>query len=75
MYEFTNPKSLWRPYLDIIPTINILDQPMFWNAEDRERLLKNTEIADDVEQDLKCIENEYNGVVKKFIKKHKEKFR
>ncbi|XP_077868304.1 N-lysine methyltransferase setd6-like, partial [Saccoglossus kowalevskii] len=30
MYEYTNPTSLWRPYLDACPDFNVLDHPMFW---------------------------------------------
>ncbi|KAK3742989.1 hypothetical protein QZH41_015617, partial [Actinostola sp. cb2023] len=74
MYEFTNSTSFWRPYLDIVPSLQILDQPMFWGKEDRKRLLKDTEIVEDVEQDLKCIEKEYQKVVNLFIKKNTEKF-
>jgi hypothetical protein len=66
--------SFWRPYLDIVPGINILDQPMFWNQVERERLLKGTEIEEDVEQDLRCIEKEYSNVVKTFMKKNEDKF-
>ncbi|KXJ27772.1 N-lysine methyltransferase setd6 [Exaiptasia diaphana] len=74
MYEYTNAESFWKPYLDIVPSLTELDQPMFWNKKDRKCLLKDTEIFDDVEQDLKCIEKEYNEVVKGFIKKHEDKF-
>ena len=31
MFEYTNNDSLWRPYLDLCPDFNELDQPMFWS--------------------------------------------
>ena len=30
MYEYTNPDSKWRPYLDLFPDYAELDPPMFW---------------------------------------------
>ncbi len=31
MYEYTNQTSQWRPYLDLCPDFDELDQPMFWD--------------------------------------------
>jgi SET domain-containing protein 6 len=30
MYEYNNPQSKWRSYLDLVPDFNQLDLPMFW---------------------------------------------
>ena len=30
MYEYNNPDSVWRPYLDLVPDFDELDLPMFW---------------------------------------------
>lgn len=31
LYEYNNPQSPWRPYLDLIPDFSELDLPMFWS--------------------------------------------
>ena len=31
MFEYNNPASLWRPYLDLVPDFKELDLPMFWS--------------------------------------------
>ncbi|KAK6192842.1 hypothetical protein SNE40_004243 [Patella caerulea] len=30
MYEYNNPTSTWRPYLDLVPDFKELNLPMFW---------------------------------------------
>ena len=75
MYEYTNPTSHWKPYLNLVPDVTVLDQPMFWGEEERQRELDGTGIKDDVESDIDHIEEEYNTIVLPFIKKHKQYFR
>jgi len=75
MYEYTNPSSLWKPYLNLVPDVAVLDQPMFWGLEERKKELHGTGIEEDVESDVQHIEEEYNAIVLPFIKKHPELFR
>ncbi|XP_070572330.1 N-lysine methyltransferase setd6-like isoform X1 [Ptychodera flava] len=70
MYEYTNQKSLWRPYLDLCPDFAVLDQPMFWTREEVEKELGGTGIPDAVEEDLKNMKKEYTKIALPFMKKH-----
>jgi len=69
MHEYTNKSSKWRPYLDFLPSVKELDQPMFWSQSDLS-LLKGTTCADAVKEDIERIEEEYNNIALPFIKKH-----
>ena len=75
MYEYTNPVSFWKPYLSLVPSVQVLDQPMFWTADERQSLLSETGIEKDVESDLDHIEEEFSSVVLPFLKAHKEYFK
>lgn len=75
MYEYTNPTSRWKPYLNLVPDVTILDQPMFWGEDERQKELRGTGIEEDVERDIQHIEEEYNSIVLPFIKKHQQYFR
>ena len=75
MYEYTDPSSHWRPYLNLIPDINVLDQPMFWGRRERQKELKGTGILEDVEHDVQEIEEEYKCIAWPFMNKHKQYFR
>ena len=75
MYEYTNPSSHWKPYLNLVPDVTVLDQPMFWRLEERQKELQGTGIEEDVESDVQHIEEEYNVIVLPFIKKHPELLR
>ena len=75
MYEYMNKNSFWKPYLDLVPDITILDQPIFWGLEERQKEPKGTDIEEDVENDVKRIEEEYNTIVLPFMKKQKQHFR
>ena len=33
MYEYTNKTSRWHPYMQFIPPVTCMDQPMFWTSE------------------------------------------
>ncbi|XP_077996066.1 N-lysine methyltransferase setd6-like [Glandiceps talaboti] len=72
MYEYTNPQSLWRPYLDLCPDFTVVDQPMFWTREEVLQELASTGIPEAVERDLKNITCEYNTIVVPFMKKFPE---
>ncbi|XP_074635550.1 N-lysine methyltransferase setd6-like isoform X1 [Acropora palmata] len=74
MYEYTDPSSHWRPYLNLIPDINVLDQPMFWGRHERQKELKGTGILEDVEHDVQKIEEEYKCIAWPFMNKHKQYF-
>lgn len=75
MYEYTNPTSYWKPYLNLVPDVAVLDQPMFWGLEERQKELQGTGIEENVESDIQHIEEEYNVTVLPFIKEHPELFR
>ena len=75
MYEYTNPTSHWKSYLNLVPDVTVLDQPMFWGLEERQKELQGTGIEEDVESDVQHIEEEYTVIVLPFIKKHPQLFR
>ena len=75
MYEYTNPTSHWKPYLNLVPDVTVMDQPMFWGEDERRRELEGTGIEEDVECDIQTIEEEYNSIVLPFIRKHQQYFR
>ncbi|WAR03817.1 SETD6-like protein [Mya arenaria] len=74
MYEYTNPESPWRPYLDLVPDFSQLDLPMFWSKSERVDLLQGSGVAEAVRRDLANMEDEFNSVVRPFVRKHKDKF-
>eukprot|EP01119_Soliformovum_irregulare_P008765 TRINITY_DN21872_c0_g2_i2.p1 TRINITY_DN21872_c0_g2~~TRINITY_DN21872_c0_g2_i2.p1 ORF type:complete len:331 (+),score=88.52 TRINITY_DN21872_c0_g2_i2:183-1175(+) len=59
MYEGQNPKSKWKPYLDILP--KEYDMPTEWTNEEIE-LLKGFKIYDDVFKKLEMLEKSYEQV-------------
>lgn len=73
LYEYTNPVSKWRPYLDLVPDKDTLNQPIFWNRLERE-CLNLIEMNENVDNDIKCIEEQYCDYVIPFIKKHEQYF-
>ena len=75
MYEYTNPASHWKPYMNLVPDVTVLDQPMFWDAEERQKELQGTGLEEDIESDVQRIEEEYNTIALPFIKKHPQYFR
>ncbi|XP_078675246.1 N-lysine methyltransferase SETD6-like [Branchiostoma floridae x Branchiostoma belcheri] len=74
MYEYTNPKSRWRPYLQLVPDFSELDQPMFWTEDEIEKDLCNTGIPEAVKSDLTKMKLEYTSLALPFIKKHSHIF-
>ncbi|VDH95937.1 N-lysine methyltransferase SETD6 [Mytilus galloprovincialis] len=74
MYEYNNPQSKWRPYLDLVPDFKQLDLPMFWTETERKSLLKSTGVIEAVDKDLKNISTEFNDIVLPFVKKHSDLF-
>ncbi|MBN3309797.1 SETD6 methyltransferase, partial [Amia calva] len=72
MWEYTSPDSHWRPYLSLWPDLKSLDQPMFWSAEERERLLHGTGIPEAVDRDLTNIQKEYTDIILPFIQAHNQ---
>ncbi|XP_045171333.2 N-lysine methyltransferase setd6-like [Mercenaria mercenaria] len=74
LYEYNNPQSHWRPYLDLVPDFKELDLPMFWPSDERKDLLQGTGVDEAVTKDLANIEKEFKEVVLPFVKKHKDKF-
>ena len=75
MYEYTNPTSHWKPYLNLVPDVTVLDQPYFWGEDELRKELKGIEILKDVERDIQLIEEEYKCIALPFIKKHPNYFR
>ncbi|XP_068749517.1 uncharacterized protein [Montipora capricornis] len=74
MYEYTNPTSHWKPYLNLVPDVTVLDQPYFWGEDELWKELKGIEILKDVERDIQLIEEEYKCIALPFIKKHPNYF-
>lgn len=70
LYEYTSPRSHWRPYLSLWTDFKSLDHPMFWPKEERERLLRGTGVPEAVDRDLANIRREYADVVLPFIQRH-----
>ncbi|XP_033747105.1 N-lysine methyltransferase SETD6-like [Pecten maximus] len=75
MYEYNNPESTWRPYLDLVPDFRELDLPMFWPESERGSLLGSANgILNCVERDLKSLTAEFTSVVLPFVRKHTDVF-
>ncbi|XP_025106727.1 N-lysine methyltransferase SETD6-like isoform X2 [Pomacea canaliculata] len=74
LYEYNNPSSLWRPYLDLVPDFSQLDLPMFWSREEHSNLLKGTGITEAVDRDLQFMEKEFNHIALPFMCKHHNVF-
>ncbi|KAK9517089.1 hypothetical protein VZT92_024982 [Zoarces viviparus] len=70
LYEYTSPRSHWKPYLSLWTDFKTLDHPMFWSKEERDGLLRGTGVPDAVDTDLANIQREYTDVVLPFIAKH-----
>lgn len=68
MYEFHNPQSPWRPYLDLVPDRNDLDLPICWTQKERQDLLQGTQIPAMAETDLQMIHHDFHKVALPFIK-------
>jgi SET domain-containing protein 6 len=73
LYEYTNPTSKWRPYLDLVPSETVLNQPIFWNEQEREYLTL-IGLKDGVDDDETNIEKGYIYFVLPFMDEHKEYF-
>ncbi|CAC5404604.1 SETD6 [Mytilus coruscus] len=74
MYEYNNPQSKWRPYLDLVPDFKQLDLPMFWTETERKSLLKSTGVIEAVDKDINNISTEFNDIILPFVKKHSDLF-
>nr|XP_054768302.1 N-lysine methyltransferase setd6-like [Lytechinus pictus] len=74
MYEYTNPSTKWRPYLDLFPDYTELDQPMFWDRSFMEQELRGTGIPEAVQRDLRNIDSDYRDTALPFIKKNTDLF-
>ncbi|XP_014676643.1 PREDICTED: N-lysine methyltransferase setd6-like [Priapulus caudatus] len=70
MYEFTNPSSRWRPYLDVVD-FSRLDLPMFWPESELDSELRGTGIPEAVRRDERNIRAEYDAVVAPFLARHR----
>jgi hypothetical protein len=73
LFEYTNPESKWRPYLDLVPRETVLNQPIFWSELEREYLTL-VGLKDGVESDETNIEEGYREFVLPFVDKHTEFF-
>lgn len=73
LYEYTNPASRWRPYLDFVD-ISKLDQPMFWGKDEVDFELHGTGIPESVEADMKSMKTEFEEIVLPFVKNNSEVF-
>ncbi|OWF35599.1 N-lysine methyltransferase SETD6-like [Mizuhopecten yessoensis] len=75
MYEYNNPESTWRPYLDLVPDFRELDLPMFWPESERASLLGSANgILKCVERDIKSLTSEFTTIVLPFVQKHTDVF-
>ncbi|XP_061679472.1 N-lysine methyltransferase setd6 isoform X2 [Syngnathoides biaculeatus] len=70
LYEYTTAHSHWKAYLSLWTDFKLLDHPMFWSKEERDKLLRGTGIPEAVDKDLANIQREYRDVVLPFIAKH-----
>jgi hypothetical protein len=73
LFEYTNPESKWRPYLELVPSETVLNQPIFWSELEREYLTL-VGLKDGVENDETNIEDGYREFVLPFMDKHTEFF-
>lgn len=73
LYEFTNPHSKWRPYLDLVPSKTVLNQPIFWNEEER-NYLTLIGLKDGVDNDVMHIRDGYFNFVLPFMERHNDYF-
>ena len=67
MHEMKTDKSFWAPYLNLCPSIEGFNQPMFWKEGERLEELDGLSISWDVQKDLFNIEKEYKQYVLPFI--------
>ncbi|XP_072037649.1 N-lysine methyltransferase setd6-like [Amphiura filiformis] len=74
MFEYTNQTSKWRPYLDLCPDFDELDQPMFWSREEVEEELRGTGIPASVKRDEENMSREYQSIALPFMMKHTDTF-
>ncbi|XP_028400614.1 N-lysine methyltransferase SETD6-like [Dendronephthya gigantea] len=73
LHEYTNPTSKWRPYLDLVPSETVLNQPIFWTEQER-KILTSIDLKDGVEEDERNIELGYKNFVLPFMEKNKKYF-
>ena len=73
LYEYTNPTSKWRPYLDLVPSEAVLNQPIFWTEQERE-ILTSIGLKDGVENDDRNIELGYTDIVLPLMEKNRKYF-
>lgn len=69
MHEYNAKESPWKPYFEVLP--KMVDLPMFWTEDEREKLLTGTGVVEAVNRDLKKIHTEFQTVVSSYLKKHK----
>uniref|UniRef100_A0A6B2L374 N-lysine methyltransferase n=1 Tax=Arcella intermedia TaxID=1963864 RepID=A0A6B2L374_9EUKA len=69
MWEDLNPKSPWRPYLDILP--KTLNTPLFWDTKDLE-LLAGTDVEAELGADV--IRNDYDTNILPLIEENRSIF-
>ncbi|XP_054856731.1 N-lysine methyltransferase SETD6 [Eublepharis macularius] len=74
LHESTTNNSHWGPYFSLWPDFSGLDHPMFWNEEERRRLLQGTGVAEAVDKDIANIQTEYSSIILPFLKAHPEVF-
>ncbi|XP_076469350.1 N-lysine methyltransferase setd6-like [Babylonia areolata] len=74
LYEYNNPQSAWRPYLDLVPDSDQLDLPMFWSQKEREDLLRGTGVDHSVNRDLQLLEEDFHTKALPFMQKHPQVF-
>lgn len=73
MYEFANPCSKWRPYLNLFPNFSEQELPMFWDKQELSEL-QGTGVPEAVNRDIKNIRHEYENIVLPCISKHPDLF-
>ncbi|KAL8580162.1 hypothetical protein ACOMHN_043047 [Nucella lapillus] len=74
LHETSNPQSLWRPYLDLVPDFTHLDLPLMWTKKEREQLLKGTGVVEAVTRDLEMLERDFTTKALPFMRKHPHVF-
>lgn len=71
-HEHRNPKSAWKPYLDLVLESCPFEAPMFWDTSVMERELQGTGLTEIVRRDLKLMQSEFEEIAVPWMDKHQE---
>ncbi|XP_078495027.1 N-lysine methyltransferase SETD6 [Ciona intestinalis] len=72
MHEHTKPSSRWKPYMDFLPPVSCMDQPLHWSPDIREKMLEGSGLNKMVVNDVAMMEKEYEAKALPFIKSNSD---